>query len=332
MAVLGVNNPTLADVAKTLNPDGSIAKLVELLNETNEILEDVTFIEGNLPTGHRTSIRTGLPTVTWRKLYGGVQPSKSTSVQVTDSCGMLEAYSQVDKKLAALNGNSAAWRLTEEVPFIESMNQEMTQTLFYGNEGLAPEEFTGLAPRYNSLSAENALNIIDAGADLTDSGADSGSIWLVVWGPNTVHGIYPKGSQAGLSMEDLGQKTMVNADGSMYEVLRTHFQWDAGLSVRDWRYVVRIANIDSSQLNTVANTALLVKWMMQATERIPNFNMGRPVFYMNRRMREMLRLGIQEKIAGNMTWETVAGKRAMMFDGIPVRRCDQLLFTETSIT
>ena len=329
MAALAANNPTLLDVAKRLDPDGKIASIVEILNANNQVLNDLAFVEGNLPTGHRTTIRTGLPTPTWRKLYGGVQPTKSTTVQVTDSCGMLEAYAEVDKALADLNGNTAAFRLSEDAAHIEAMSQEMASTLFYGNEGAEPEAFTGLAPRYNSKSAQNADNIIDAGG----TGADNTSIWLCVWGPQTGFGIYPKGSTAGLQMTDKGQVTVENVDGNggRMEAYRTHYRWDAGLTIRDWRYFVRIANIDVSDLDTVANTKKLIEWMIQASERIPELGKGRAAFYMNRRLREKLRLGILEKISSNLTWETVSGERVMTFDDIPVRRTDALVNTEARV-
>ena len=72
MATLSVRNPTLLDLAKIRDPDGKIATVVEILNETNEILDDMSWMEGNLPTGHRTSMRSGIPAPTWRKMYGGV--------------------------------------------------------------------------------------------------------------------------------------------------------------------------------------------------------------------------------------------------------------------
>lgn len=133
MAVKGVNALTLADWAKRTDPNGKVDKIVELLSQTNEILTDMMFVEGNLPTGHRTTVRSGLPSATWRLLNYGVQPSKSTTVQVTDSCGMLETYAEVDKSLADLNGNTAEFRLSEDRAFIEGMNQQMAQTLFYGD-------------------------------------------------------------------------------------------------------------------------------------------------------------------------------------------------------
>lgn len=330
MPTLATQNPTLADVAKRLDPNGQIDQIVEILNETNPILEDATFIEGNLPTGHRTSIRTGLPVPTWRKLYGGVQPTKSTTAQVTDNTGMLEAYAEVDKALADLNGNTAAFRISEDRAHIEGMNQEMAGTLFYGNEGVEPAAFTGFAPRFNSLTANNGDNIVDGGAS---TGSDNTSIWLVVWGPNTVHCIYPKGSKAGLAITDKGQVTIENVDGNggRMEAYRTHYRWDSGLTVRDWRYVVRIPNIKASDLvgaNAADAQKRLITLMVQASERIPQLGMGRPAFYVNRQIRTALRLGILEKIAANLTWDTVEGKRVLTFDDIPVRTCDALLNTE----
>lgn len=329
MATLAANNPTLLDVAKRTDPNGSIATIVELLAQTNDVLQDMSFIEGNLPTGNKTTVRTGLPTPTWRKLYGGVQPTKSTTAQVTDSCGMLEAYAEIDKALADLNGNTAAFRLSEDAAHIEGMSQEMASTLFYGNEGSEPEAFTGLAPRFNSKSASNSTNIIDAGG----TGSDNTSIWLCVWGPQTGFGIYPKGSKAGLQMTDKGQVTIENVDGNggRMEGYRTHYRHDMGLTIRDWRYFVRIPNIDVSDLDTLANTKNLINWMIQASERIPSFGKGRACWYVNRTIREKLRLGILEKTTSNLSWETVEGKRVMTFDDIPVRRTDALVNNEARV-
>lgn len=333
MATLTANNPTLLDLAKRMDPDGKIPTIVEILNETNEILLDMSWVEGNLPTGHRTVVRTGIPAPTWRKLYGGVQPTKSTTAPVTDTCGMLEAYAEVDKALADLNGNTAEFRLSEDRAHIEGMNQAMADTLFYGDEDVYPERFTGLAPRYSSLLAENADNIIPAGG----SGSDNASIWLVVWGPNTVHGIIPKGSKAGLQMTDKGQVTIENVDGNggRMEAYRTHYRWDAGLTLRDWRYVVRICNIDKSDLTTDKTTsgAWLPDLMFEAIERIPNLNMGRPVFYMSRdirtKLRQQLASGVQQS---TLTVENVGGVRTTMFQEIPIRRCDSLSADEALVS
>ena len=54
-------------------------------------------------------------------------------MQVRDGTGMLETYAEVDKSLVKLNGNEAAFRLSEDRAFIEGMNQTMAQTLFYSD-------------------------------------------------------------------------------------------------------------------------------------------------------------------------------------------------------
>lgn len=330
MATLSTLNPTLADVAGRMTADGRIdPQIVEMLNETNEILDDMTVIEANGFTEHKTTVRSGLPAGTWRKLNYGVQPEKSRTVPVKDSMGMLETYAEVDKALADLNGNSAAWRLSEDRAFIEGMNQTMASTLFYGDSSADPEKFMGLAPRYNSLSAENAMNIVDA----SGTGSDNASIWLIVWGPNTCHSIYPKGSPAGLQSRDLGEDTLLDAAGGRYQGYRTHYKWDIGAVLRDWRYVVRIANVDVSDLTKNASAgADLIDLMTQALELVPNTSMGRPAFYMPRKIRSFLRRQITNKVAAStLTMEEIAGKKVVTFDGVPCRRTDALLLTEARV-
>lgn len=334
MATLGANVLTLADWAKRLDPDGKVPAIVELLSQTNDVLKDMLFMEGNLPTGHRTTVRTGLPSVTWRLLNQGVTPSKSLTAQIDESCGMLEAWSEVDKDLAELNGNTSAFRLSEAQAFIEAMNQEMAQTLFYGNSGTAPEEFTGLAARYSTISgATNASHVIDGGG----TGSDNSSIWLVCWGGMTCHGIFPKGSKAGLIHEDHGEVTVevtAGIAGNRMRAYQDRWQWKSGIALRDWRYVVRICNIDISNLVAKSSAADLFDLMIKALHRVYNMNMGKPVFYMNRTCFEMLDIQRRDdvQVGGQLTFESSDGKLSYAFRGIPVRIVDQLLETEARVT
>lgn len=328
MATLSTTNLTLADLANRQDPDGKIAKIIELLGATNEVLDDMPWLECNDGMGHRTTVRSGLPAGTWRLLNYGVQPEKSTTVQVRDATGMLESYAEVDKKLVDISTDPAGVRFSEDRAFIEGMNQTFATTLFYGDSGTNPERFTGLAPRYNLKSAENGANILDAGG----AGSTNTSIWLVCWDESILHGLYPKGTSAGLITEDLGQQTLSDAGGGKYEGYRTHYQWDCGLTLRDWRYVVRIANIDVTALTKNAATgADLLDWMVQAIEMLPNTRMGRAVFYANRTIRSFLRRQMMNKSNVWLSMEEVAGKKVLAFDQIPVKRVDALLNTEARV-
>lgn len=334
MAALGTSVLTLLDHAKRFGPDNKISRVIEMLSETNEILLDMGFKEGNLMTGERTTIRTGLPSVYWRSLNQGVSPSKSTTAQVDEACAILEAWSECDVELAKLGGDPGAFRLSEARAFIEAMNQEMASTLFYGDASSSPEEFTGLAPRFSSTSATNGDNVLLA--DGSASGSDQSSIWLVVWGENTCYGIYPKGSKAGLDHEDLGIETVETSaaiGGTRMRAYRDRFIWKTGLTVKDWRYVVRIANIDPDNLTESAGADLTLN-MIKALHRVPNLKMGRAVFYMNRHTKQFLDLQRRADVStgGGLTYTNVDGLPVMHFRGVPVRVCDAITGTEDAIS
>jgi hypothetical protein len=334
MAVLPTTRPTLLDLSKRTDPDGNIAEIVELLEQELPILQDMTFQEGNLPTGHRTTVRTGIPTPTWRKINGGVQPTKSTTAQITANTGMMEAYAEVDKALADLNGNEATWRMTEEWGHVEGMRQEAERTIFYGNEGSQPEAFTGLTPHYSDRTAVSGANIINAGNDGAPT-TDNQSIWLVGWGANTVHGIIPKGSNAGLQITDKGQVTIENADGQggRMEGYRTHYRWDMGLVVRDWRYVVRIANISKAALTSDAATGPnLPNLMFEALERIQSLGGVTPVFYASRAIITKLRQQSANAVKNStLTIDNVGGVMRQDFNGVPIKRADALKADEAYV-
>ena len=333
MATLATTALTLADWAKRIDPEGRVPVVAELLSQSNEILEDAVFMEGNLPTGHRVVIRTGLPTVYWRAINQGIPTSKSTTAQVDEAVGMLEAYSEVDKDLADLNGNTSQFRLSEDSAFLEAMNQAQASTMFYGNPSTDPKQYLGLASRYGSISgAGNSQNIIDAGGTSTNNT----SIYLVVWGDNTVFCPFPKGSTAGLMHEDLGLNTVWDSAGGRYQAYRTHYQWKNGLVVKDWRYVVRICNINTANLIAQSSAADLISLMSRSLDRIPNFGMGRPVFYMNRTVYSMLRIQALNKSNYALSIEkglTQFGSATswLSFNGVPIRRVDQLLNTEARV-
>jgi hypothetical protein len=334
---------TLLDFAKSIDPNGKVAKVVELLAQTNALLPDMPWIMGNLPTGHRTTVRTGLPTVVWRQMYQGVPASKSTRAQVDDACGMLEARSEVEVELVRLNGNANEFRLSEADAFLEAMNQAMITAILYNDTAVNPERPMGLAPRYSLLSANNGRNILDAGG----SGSDNTSVWLACWGEQTVHGIFPNGSEAGITHQDLGEIDAFDASNNRYRALADLWKWKCGLVLRDWRYVVRIANIDISDLvaqtGTQASTAAtnLINMMLLAMNTIPFMGKGKPVFYASRKVKAWLMIAAMNKSQNALSivqgatqfgGGSVAGVDAdLRFFGVPVRTVDALVETEARV-
>lgn len=346
MATIGSNALTYADWAKRMDDGMRVASIIELLSQTNEILDDMIVMEGNLPTGHKTTVRTGLPQATWRLLNAGVPNAKSTTAQIVDTVGNLETYAVIDKDIADLNGNTAEFRLSEVRAFLEGMSQQVASTLIYGNQHINPERFTGLAPRYSTAStanAQTAANVLSAGG----VGNTNTSIWLCTWGSDTIHGIFPKGKITGLQHRDMGEWPVQDSAGNTYQAYRDHFKWEIGLTLRDWRYVARIANIDVTQLTGVS-AANLINLIVRGLYRLPTApamataiqtsdtpavraNMGRLVMYCNRVVRTYLDLQAMNKTNVLLQLQEFDGKVVTTFRGIPVRTCDAILNNEAAV-
>lgn len=329
MSTLASNVVTLADWVKTQDPNGTAAAVVELLSQSNELLTDMLWKEGNLPTGHRITMRSGLPTVAFRLLNKGVAKSKSNTAQIDEACAILEGRSEIDVDLANLNGATPQFRMSQATAFGEAMNQQMATSLFYGNSSTSPEQFTGLSARYSSLSAENARCIVSgAGA-----GADNSSIWLIVWGEGC-HGIFPKGSQAGLIHEDLGVQDAFDASNNRFRAYCDRWQWKCGMALPDWRQAVRMPNIDISDLVGVSAAADIIEMMIKATHRVQNLRGGKPVFYMNRTVMQMLDILRRNDVisGGGLTYDNVDGIPQYSFRGIPVRLVDALTQSESVVS
>lgn len=327
MAVLPAQNPTYLDVAKRLDPDGSIAAIVEIVSEKNAVMQDAVVMEGNLTTGNRSTQRTGLPTATWRLLNQGVPNSKSTSVQVDDQCGMLEAYAEVDLKLANMANNKAAFVASEDAAFLESMSQNFEETFFTGNTATNPERFLGLSARYSATSnvkTNIGYNVIKS--DGTFSGNDSSSIFLCNWSPQTTFLMFPKGSKGGFTRSFLGQQTLQDASGNQYEGLRTHYSWDVGLTVRDWRANVRV------QYDTNGSTGTHIEQAMVKAINRQRATGGRDVFYMSEGTHNQLEIQAASKTNVHLTFSEAFGGRVMTFRGIPIRVSDSIVETEAALS
>ena len=347
MSTLATNYLTLADWAKRVEDDGQMAIIIDLLSQANEMMEDMLWAPGNQTAGHRTTVRTGLPEGTWRQMYQYVNPTKSTTAQIEVNCGNLEAYSVVDRDLADLEGNSAQFRLSEDSAFIEGLTQQMQAAILYSNSLATPAQIMGFSPQYNTLNtttAQTANNVIDMGG----SGATNTSIWFLQWGANTCFGVFPRAKIGGLQQLDLGLVVDFDSNGGQRLVYKTNFKWEAGLVVRDWRYVVRLANIDVTDLGTV-NAANLVNGLVLGSHLFPTaprgvspvqaatkpsgvVGMGRSAIYCNRTVSTWLDLQALNKTNVLLQITEWDGMSVTTFRGVPIRTVDQLLSTETALT
>lgn len=337
MAVLENDSLTLLEFVQQLDPKGDIADVAHLLSQTNRIMDDSVWVQANEITTHSVSVETGLPEVYWRALNEGIRSSVGHTAQVKEPMGILEARSRCDIDLAALNGNTAKWRLQEGRRFLEAMNQEFSTGLFYSDPAVDRKMPMGLTPRYSDPTAGNGENIIDCGGTT----GNLTSMWIVVWSESTCFLPFPKGSIGGLLRENLGRYTAQNVggvQGAEMEVFGERYQMKWGLAVKDWRYVVRLCNIDVDALMATSGTQAvgaatnLIRKLLIGLGRIPSLEMGRAVIYGNRKVRTGLSLLAMEKSVNALGLRAGARQFELDFLGVPIKLCDALLSTEDQVT
>lgn len=325
MAELASTRLTMLDIAKRTNPDGSAASIAEVLSNATPILGDAPMVATNGMNAHRSTRRATLPSVGWRRLNAGTTSTKSVVEQVQDATAILEAWGEVDEKVASLNGNTAEWRMQEASAFLMAMAQEFESTFFYGNAGTDEREFDGVATRYAAAGAQ----VLDAGSADTDNT----SIYLIGWGVNTAHLIYPKGSVAGIQHRDHGLQVIEDVNGVAGAKMSGYvdqYTLEAGFHVKDPRFIVRIGSIELSAL-AGGSPADLIRFLTKAVWRIPSLSACKPVLYMNRSAGQYMDLQRQDRVDGNFTYESVDGVWTPKFRGIPIHIADEISDAETAV-
>lgn len=341
MATIGNSFLGLADVYRRSDNNRNIVPVIEALNIVNPLMEDAVMIECNQGAKHLSTIRTGLPWVTWGKLYQGIPQGKSTTTQVEDTTGFFEGLSTVDERLLELNKNPAAVRMSEAQPYLESMSQEATTNFFYADTATTPERFKGIAARYGSIGGQGAGNqIVDAGG----TGSDNTSIWFVTWGENQTSLIYPEGTTAGVSRQDMGRQRVLDGSGNPYYAKEELFRQHLGCRVGDWRFNARVANISLAAMQ--AGTLDLMKYLRQAyyklqvrrNAKIQNGGMvspGKTVMYANRTVLEYLdSLMTNSQATDNrirLVPDELAGKEVLTYRNFPIRETDSLISAEARV-
>ena len=341
MAVQASGVNTLLDLLQNMDGSGKQLDIAEVLTQQNELLLDMTWREGNTVTGHRDAVRTSLPTPSFRAINEGVPVTKAGSTPIEETAALLEDFSRVDRELAIMSGDVEAYRLREARPHIIGMGHKMATTVFYGNANTSPKEFTGLAARYGSVltsTSNTATNVIDAGG----TGSANRSIWLIKWDPDTITGIYPKNTRGGLDHEDATNASgegahgfpaaaaLADASGNKFMGYEDHWIWRCGLMVKDWRYAVRIANIDPTLLTLTAATGPNLQDLMTQAQELIEDSEG-AVFYVPRALRAYFRRQVLNAKNPFLAWDEIGGKRIMSFGENAIRRTDALNVNEARV-
>ena len=364
MAIIG-NKFTLIDAAKRVDPDGTYAKIAEVLQQSNPILDDMPFFPSNAPRGNRVTFRTGLPTVQWSALNKGIQPSKSQVSSHEDTIGTLEGRSEVDRRHKGLSmspANYAAFRYDEDQTFLESMSQEMAKILIAGDETTQPAAFTGFLPRLsNSADALYGKSVTKAlssthAVDTASQPVYYESILIVDWGERYCHGIYPYNTPAGLSKEDHPNEKVVDSAGGVYYADVSTFNWSMGLTIKNPKHIHAIRNIvrkthtygspadtyngldslESDQARPLDGTNIkafpdVIGLMIKAMNNMDPCTNGQRVIYCSKSMLTALEFLARNTHNMMLQFSEWDGKPVTTFRGYPIKGVDYLDVLQDSV-
>jgi hypothetical protein len=341
---------TLVDLARRTDPDGDASDIAEILSQANDIYDHLVWKEGNTNTGHVYTIRTSIPAGWWRYLNQGVPTSKSTVMQGRINCGMLEDQITLDRKILEMAEDQNKFRYEEDNAHIEGLSQTVAGQFIYGNALTTPTAFTGLSAWYNTVStatAYNAANVFDGGG----TGSNNTSMWLIGWSPRSIYSVFPKGSTAGLKVEPLNSTELAyDSLGNPYRAAVTWFRQEVGLCVEDWRWGVRLCNLDvtsaglggTSPYDIFATLSKMVKRLPKAGRKISGIDktdakseqglVVRPMIMVNRTLGGFMDIqAIRDKNV-LITPENPAGYPQETYRGVPIGTMDQIKNTETRVT
>ena len=335
MAAIGEYALTFNDLKKRLNPDGTMAQIIDIVRQSDPIMEHIRWIQGNLPTGNQTTQRTSVPRAELRRINRGVGNVKSTTRQVTDTCAMLEAHSQIDVELMNLQPDPAAFRASEDAAIVEGMTQQVADMIFYGDSDANPDEFNGFASRYNAYGGKKndySYQVVNAGGTTENKQA---SAWLVCFGDQAAMGVYPKYGTAGLKQQDMGEDWCTDESGKKFRGVTTLFNWKAGLAIRDPRMVAAVRNIDMEQLKlesaTAAQKKAIIDNMIIAQHKIRSFSGVDAAWYVPSELMTLINLYYVDKNNAYITRKDIMGGIPEYYvNGIRVLE-EQALTTEEAV-
>lgn len=329
---------TIVDLAKLTGEDGGILKVAEVLNKQLGITT-VPWRQGNSDVGNMFAVRTAIPLPGTRGVNEGIVASTSGEGQGFDSAIHLEDLSLVDKLLLDRTADKEGYLFQKAQAKIEGFGQQVMTEMIYGDRksptSTLQQRFDGFNTRLNSLSVFGN-NVITGGGSSAGTPTKLTSVVMPVWG-DEVYGFVPKNMKTGLQKgptELIEVQETVSGQVKFKPMFRTRYEWNCGLTVENWRQVVRLCNIRYDTLTKTGSSGSdLIEGLIKMTNCVQAIGSGTPVFYMAREV--MTFLDLQETYKSNavLKLEEVEGRETKVktFRGIPVVMLETMSLNEAAV-
>jgi hypothetical protein len=317
------------------------------------MLIDAPWVEANDQHTHTFVRRTKLISGGAVGYNEGVPNSIGKAEQVTEGLMTLAARCEFDERLLRRESNENLIRMQEAVGAIEGLSQTLSKYIKYGNGAIADADYatkTALllddgtyigAVNPKAIKGIVARGDFDGLADDSVRGAGGSgagavtSIYMIEWGPDTVHFVYPKGDPGmGLAHVDRGlEKVYSSTTKSFYAKVST-FEAGVGLIIKDPRAIQRLCNITPS--STTTTDSMLgddnIKQLIDMLAALPTYGGNNPVIYVPRLVWAQMQKNAYDKANGFYPAKDPWGAPAIEFMGVPIRLDEGIITTEEVVS
>ena len=341
MATKGSRYITFRDLASGRTPNGFVDReVVDMVSQENPVLQDVLWKQCNKGREDVVTIRSGLPEAVVRAYYEGWFGTKGSKRQVTNACCRVTTGIEFDWALYDQDKDKAAFLTDEQKAHSSVLGDKVASLLFYGDVAGNPKGINGFAKTFGAYGAVTGNTMVtdDKVASfycLSAGGQGTGdlrSVFLVGWGANSAHGIYPEGTSAGIKIGQLTKQFVKDANGGNVEMGLQEMNWNAGLNIRDFRYCGRVCNIDIQQDPAGANTADYTKLVRKLVTRAKSNGVTQRL-YCCRLVFEAIAEQFEKKTQGNaVKYADLEQKKEASLLGIPVAFCDCMNIDEPAVS
>lgn len=337
--IQGTRQLTYRDIVAGLTSAGKPDRfIVELFLKKNPFLDDMIVMPANDGQVNQTTIRAGLPEVSWTGIYEGPRPSKGSKKIVKDAAGVAESMIEAAKKLYDKAPDKEFFMLDQAETHVQAMGKDVARALIYGNIKEDPKQFNGLAIRYplhgGTDEDETPFYVINGSRTANNTTTALRSIWLCGHGSGTIHGFYPEGATGGLKKGPVEEKWNTDdvATNGNYKLVVQQFSWEIGLAVKDFRYAGRISNIESEAMFAATGMPDYLELLRRLMCRVESDGVNQ-AWYMDKLCFEMIQVLCGRKTQANaIRSEQLFERKVTTLFGIPVRVMSAMNVNEDATT
>ena len=335
---------TINELIRREDPKGNLAQIIDVLNQENRILEDITWLECNSGSYYEDTRSASEPAGSERAYDEGVNPEAGVTEKILEPTCLFNALSEVDVAKYRQAPDPAAARKQEDNIFLKGMTKTFVSRLFDGNRGTDPRMIMGINNRslYSTLqTAGSETDVFDNAQGNASATANKTSIYCVQWGEKRVNCIYPRNDPHGggplpIKSEDFGKSIQTDVGGTKKRpVWQTWFSNDFGIFIHDYRCIKRVVNISTTNIDDVDDFGFSELPLIRLWNQLQYGGAG-AVFYCNRAVLTQATIRANEKGNAYFTMDTEGegpfAKPVTRFMGIPFKLVEQITSVQAQVS